>query len=185
MLEGLDAFVVGAGNSAGQAALHIARYAARVTVVVRGPDLTRSMSAYLIRELDAHDRIDVVVRTQVVGGSGNGHLERLTLRDDTTGRTREMPAAGLFILIGAEPRTDWLPADIERDQRGFVHTGNDVTPDHWPLERAPAAFETSLPSVFAAGDVRAGSVKRVAAAAGEGAVAVPMIHSVLSAPTTP
>jgi thioredoxin reductase (NADPH) len=184
-LEGLDAFVVGAGNSAGQAALHIARYAARVTVVARGPDLTRSMSAYLIRELDAHDRIDVVVRTQVVDGGGDGHLERLTLRDNTTGRTREMPAAGLFILIGAEPRTDWLPADIERDQRGFVRTGNDVTPGHWPLERAPAAFETSLPGVFTAGDVRAGSVKRVAAAAGEGAVAVPMIHGVLSAPTTP
>ena len=181
-LEGLGAFVVGAGNSAGQAALHIARYASRVTVVVRGADLTRSMSDYLIHELDAHDRIEVMLRAEVVGGGGEGRLERLTLRDNATGRTSEVPAAGLFILIGAEPRTDWLPDDIERDERGFVRTGSDISADRWPLDRAPAAFETSMPGVFAAGDMRAGSVKRVAAAAGEGAVTVPMIHSVLAAP---
>jgi thioredoxin reductase (NADPH) len=182
-LEGLDAFVVGAGNSAGQGALHVARYAARVTVVVRGPDLTGSMSDYLVRELEAHDRIDVALRTEIVDGGGDGHLERLTLRDKATGSTREVTAAGLFILIGAEPRTAWLPDAIERDTRGFVRTGNDVSPDRWPLDRPPAAFETSLPAVFAAGDVRAGSVKRVAAAAGEGAVTVPMIHAVLTAST--
>ncbi|HSJ45129.1 MAG TPA: FAD-dependent oxidoreductase [Euzebyales bacterium] len=181
-LEGLDAFVVGAGNSAGQAALHLARYAARVTLVVRGPDLGRSMSDYLIRELRAHDRIEVLLQTEVVGGGGSGHLERLTLRDRAARQDREVPAAGLFILIGAEPHTDWLPDEIERDERGFVRTGGEISPDRWPLSRAPAAFETSMPGVFAAGDVRAGSVKRVAAAAGEGAVTVPMIHRFLTTP---
>ncbi|HEX6257840.1 MAG TPA: FAD-dependent oxidoreductase [Euzebyales bacterium] len=179
-LMGLDAFVVGAGNSAGQAALHLARYAARVTMVVRAPDLDRSMSAYLVREVAAHDRIEVLVRSEVVGGRGDGHLEQLTLRDNVTGELRDVPAAGLFILIGAEPRTDWLPDDIERDDRGFVRTGAEVSPTRWPLARPPAAFETSMPGVFAAGDVRRGSVKRVAAAAGEGAVTVPMIHNVLT-----
>ncbi|HSK95220.1 MAG TPA: FAD-dependent oxidoreductase [Euzebyales bacterium] len=179
-LTGLDAFVVGAGNSAGQAALHLARYAARVTMVVRAPDLRRSMSAYLVRELAAHDRIDVLVRTEVVDGRGDGHLEQLTLRDNASGELRDVRAAGLFILIGAEPRTDWLPDGIERDPRGFIRTGTEISPARWPLERPPAAFETSMPGVFAAGDVRAGSVKRVAAAAGEGAVTVPMIHNLLT-----
>jgi thioredoxin reductase (NADPH) len=178
-LEGLDVYVVGAGNSAGQAALHLARYAARVTLTVRGSDLERSMSEYLIREIRAHHRIDVRLRTEVVDGGGDGHLERLTLRDNTTGERTDVAAAGLFILIGAEPRTDWLPEAIERDRHGFVRTGGEISPGRWVLERAPAAFETSLPGVFAAGDVRAGSVKRVAAAAGEGAVTVPMIHSIL------
>jgi len=178
-VEGLDAFVVGAGNSAGQAALHLARYAARVTMVVRAPDLHRSMSAYLVRQITAHDRVDVLVRTDVVDGRGDGHLEQLTLRDNATGDLRHVAAAGLFILIGAEPRTDWLDDDIERDDRGFIRTGAEVSPARWPLQRPPAAFETSTPRVFAAGDVRAGSVKRVAAAAGEGAVTVPMIHKVL------
>jgi thioredoxin reductase (NADPH) len=178
-LEGLDAYVVGAGNSAGQAALHLAKYAARVTLTVRGADLARSMSDYLIREILAHHGIDVRTRTEVFDGGGDGHLERLTLRDNSTGKQTDVAAAGLFILIGAEPRTDWLPDAIERDGHGFVRTGSEIAPGKWELERAPAAFETSLPGVFAAGDVRAGSVKRVAAAAGEGAVAVPMIHSVL------
>jgi thioredoxin reductase (NADPH) len=182
-LEGLDAYVVGAGNSAGQAALHIARYAAHVALVVRGPSLERSMSDYLIREIRAHDRIEVRTRTQVVGGGGDGHLERLTLRDSATGQQIDVAAAGLFILIGAEPRADWLPDAIERDRHGFVRTGSDISPNRWALDRAPAAFETSMPGVFAAGDVRAGSVKRVAVAAGEGAVTVPMIHTLLTTPS--
>jgi len=183
-LEGLDAFVVGAGNSAGQAALHIARYAAHVTVVVRGADLGRSMSDYLVREVGAHDRITVLVQTEVVGGGGTDHLEWLMLRDNAIGSLRDVAAAGLFLMIGAEPRTDWLPDEIERDEHGFVRTGSEISPDRWHLDRTPAAFETSLPAVFAAGDVRAGSVKRVAAAAGEGAVTVPMIHRVLRTPAT-
>ena len=181
-LEGLDAFVVGAGNSAGQAAVHIARYAARVTLVVRGSDLERSMSEYLVRELHAHDRIDVLLRMEVVGGGGSGHLEWLRLRDNASSHLREVPAAGLFILIGAEPRTGWLPDEIERDDRGFVRTGSEITSARWPLDRPRAAFETSMPGVFAAGDVRAGSVKRVAAAAGEGAGTVPMVHRFLTPP---
>jgi thioredoxin reductase (NADPH) len=178
--EGLDVFVVGAGNSAGQAALHLARYAARLTMVVRAPDLHRSMSAYLVRQISAHDRVDVLARTEVVDGHGDGHLEQLTLRDNAIGELRPVPAAGQFIMIGAEPRTDWLHDDIERDDRGFIRTGAGISPARWPLQRPPAAFETSTPGVFAAGDVRAGSVKRVAAAAGEGAVTVPMIHKVLT-----
>ena len=181
-LEGLNAYVVGAGNSAGQAALHIARYASQVTLAVRGPDLERSMSHYLVRELYAHDRISVATRTEVVDGGGDGHLERLTLRDNATGQQASVPAAGLFVLIGAEPRTDWLPAAIERDDRGFVRTGSDISTRRWPLNRAPEAFETSMPGVFAAGDVRAGSVKRVAVAAGEGAMVVPMIHNTVAHP---
>ncbi len=183
-LESLDAFVVGAGNSAGQAALHIARYAARVTLLARGANLERTMSDYLIQEIAAHERIEVRTRTEVVGGGGAGHLERLTLRDNATGEQHDVSAAGLFILIGAEPRTSWLPDAIERDDRGYVRTGSEVSRERWRLDRAPGAFETSMPGVFAAGDVRAGSVKRVAAAAGEGAVTVPMIHSVLTAPET-
>lgn len=179
-LEGLAAYVVGAGNSAGQTALHIARYASRVTLVVRGPDLERSMSDYLIGELRAHDRVEVRTRTEVVDAGGDGRLEWLTLQDNATGDRADVEAAGLFILIGAEPRTEWLPDRIERDARGFVVTGADVSPDRWPLDRAPMPFETSMPGVFAAGDVRTGSVKRVAAAAGEGAVTVPMLHSLLT-----
>jgi thioredoxin reductase (NADPH) len=178
-LEGLDAYVVGAGNSAGQAALHLARYASSVTMVVRGPDLERSMSAYLIREIRAHGRVSVRTHSEVVDGGGVGRLEWLTLTDNRTGDRDDVAAAGLFILIGAEPHTDWLPDGIERDGRGFVRTGGAIDRAGWPLQRPPHAFETSMPGVFAAGDVRSGSVKRVAAAAGEGAVTVPMIHGVL------
>jgi thioredoxin reductase (NADPH) len=177
-LEGLPVYIVGAGNSAGQAAVHLARYASEVTVVVRGAALERTMSHYLISELRAHDRIAVRIRTEVVDGGGDGRLEWLSLRDNATGEQVTVDAGGLFILIGAEPRTDWLPEAVDRDPRGYVVTGAAVR--RWPLDRPPMAFETSMPGVFAAGDVRAGSVKRVAAAAGEGAVAVPMIHSMLS-----
>lgn len=180
-LEGLDVYVVGAGNSAGQAALHLSRYASRVTIVVRGPDLHRSMSDYLVHELRAHHRVAVRTSTEVVDGGGDGRLEWLVLRHQRTGERAEVPAAGLFILIGAEPRTEWLPDAIDRDARGYVVTGGAIDLGRWPLDRPPMPFETSMPNVFAAGDVRAGSVKRVAAAAGEGAVVVPMIHRALSA----
>ncbi|HEX8745268.1 MAG TPA: FAD-dependent oxidoreductase [Thermoleophilaceae bacterium] len=168
---GEDVYVVGGGNSAGQAAMHLARFARRVTMLVRGPSLAATMSRYLIDAIDAAANIEVLAGTEVVGASGDGHLERLTLRDGSG--EREVAAAALFVLIGARPHTDWLPAGIERDPRGYVQTGPLVHPyDRWPLPRPPQPFETSVPGVFAIGDVRAQSVKRVASAVGEGSVVI-------------
>jgi thioredoxin reductase (NADPH) len=182
-MEGQDVFVVGAGNSAGQAALHLARYAASVTVVARGPDLAASMSDYLVRELDEAPNVAVRLRTQVVDGLGGHRLEGLALRRRDNGVTEEVPAAALFVMIGGEPRTDWL-AGVERDSRGYILTGHDLLgpdgrPAGWPLRRPPLLLETSIPGVFAAGDVRHRSVKRVASAVGEGAVAVQLVHQYL------
>jgi thioredoxin reductase (NADPH) len=182
-MEGQDVFVVGAGNSAGQAALHLARYAASVTVVARGPDLAASMSDYLVRELDEAPNVAVRLRTQVVDGLGGHRLEGLALRRRDNEVTEEVPAAALFVMIGGEPRTDWL-AGVERDNRGYILTGHDLLgpngrPAGWPLRRPPLLLETSIPGVFAAGDVRHRSVKRVASAVGEGAVAVQLVHQYL------
>jgi thioredoxin reductase (NADPH) len=184
-MRGQEVYVVGGANSAGQAAVHLARYAARVTMLVRGASLAESMSDYLIREIQAAPNIDVRYHTEAVDGHGNGHLTALTLKDRTTGTTETVPASALFILIGAEPHTDWLPETIRRDQWGFVLTGTDLLgdgrpPAGWPLERPPMLFETSLPGVFAVGDVRHGSVKRVASAVGEGSVAIRLVHEYLS-----
>jgi thioredoxin reductase (NADPH) len=178
-LTGLPAYVVGAGNSAGQAALHLARHGADVAIVARRSTLRDTMSDYLVHEIDAHGRIAVHTRTEVVDAGGEGHLEWLRLRHNPSGAIQTVSAAGLFLLIGAEPRTAWLPNGMERDARGFVRTGSEITAEGWRFQRRPAALETSVPGVFAAGDVRSGSMKRVAAAAGEGAAAVPMIHSYL------
>jgi thioredoxin reductase (NADPH) len=158
-------FVVGGGNSAGQAAVHLSRYAADVSLVVRGPTLATSMSQYLRHEIDVKPNIHVRLSTQVVDGSGNGRLERLTLRDDAVGAETTEPADALFVLIGAHPNTDWLPPDIGRDEHGFVVTGSD--------------FETTVPGVFAIGDVRSQSVKRVASAVGEGSVVIQQVHGYL------
>lgn len=181
-LEGSEVYIAGAGNSAGQAALHLARHAARVTLVVRGDSLGRSMSAYLVDEIEGTDGVRALLRTEVVDGGGTGRLEWLELADRATGRTERVDAAALFVLIGAEPHTAWLPAAVQRDRTGFVLTGPDL-PDGagWPLDRAPYQLETSLPGVFAAGDCRAGSLKRVASAVGEGAGAVPLLHAHLDA----
>jgi thioredoxin reductase (NADPH) len=182
-MEGQEVFVVGAGNSAGQAALHLAKYAASVTVLVRGPDLASSMSDYLVQELEQAGNVAVRLRTRVVDGLGGHRLEGLRLRRRGDGATEEVPAAALFVMIGGEPRTDWL-AGVERDDRGYILTGHDLLgpdgrPAGWPLRRPPLLLETSIPGVFAAGDVRHRSVKRVASAVGEGAVAVQLVHQYL------
>ncbi|MDO3702865.1 FAD-dependent oxidoreductase [Micromonospora sp. C28SCA-DRY-2] len=181
-----DVYIVGGANSAGQAAVHFARYAARVHLLIRGADLTASMSRYLIDQLDRIDNVVVHPHTVVAGGAGNGHLERLTLCDTRSGQARTVDASWLFIFIGAEPRTEWLDGVVLRDRRGFVVTGPDLVtdgrrPPGWALSRDPYHLETSLPGVFAAGDVRAESVKRVASAVGEGAMAVSLVHRYLEA----
>jgi thioredoxin reductase (NADPH) len=172
-------YLVGAGNSAGQAAIHLAKYASKATLVVRGESLQKSMSSYLIDEIDASPNIDVLLRTQVVDGGGDMRLERLTLRD-ADGATTEVDADGLFVLIGAQPHTEWLPPEIARDQHGFIVTGADLSHDRllddWTLARVPYPFETSFPGVFAVGDVRSRSVKRVASAVGEGSVVIQHVH---------
>jgi len=182
-MEGQDVFVVGAGNSAGQSALHLARFARQVVLLVRGDDLGRSMSDYLIREIDATANLTVRLNTEVVDGDGAGHLEGVTLRDKTTGQREHLPAAALFVLIGGEPRTQWLP-DLMQLEGGYVLTGRDVVrdgalPSRWTLDRPPLPLETSIPGVFAVGDVRYRSIKRVASAVGDGATAVRLVHDYL------
>jgi thioredoxin reductase (NADPH) len=182
-MAGRDVFVVGAGNSAGQAAIHLAKYASSVTMVVRGPGLSPSMSEYLITEISNTSNIDVRPGTEVIDGAGRSTLETLTLRDKATGTTH-VPAAALFLMIGAEPHTEWLESSVERDDRGFILTGRDLyragqSPTGWPLERPPLLLETSMPGVFAAGDVRHRSMKRVASAVGEGATAIQLVHGYL------
>ena len=177
-------FVVGGGNSAGQAALHLASYAAKVTMLVRGPTLAETMSDYLVRELEATANVTVRYDTEAVDGQGDGRLTGLTLKDRTSGATETVPATALFILIGAEPHTGWLPGTIRRDRWGFLVTGNDLLADGrppagWPLDRPPMPLETSLPGVFAAGDIRHGSTKRVAGAVGDGSVAIRLVHEYL------
>jgi thioredoxin reductase (NADPH) len=174
-------FVVGGGNSAGQAAMHLCRYASKVTLAVRGEDLADSMSQYLRDALDATSNVDVRLGVEVVGGGGAGRLEQLTVRDRRSGETEVVDATGLFLLIGAQPHTGWLPSEIERDGWGYLVTGPDLLSDGrvreaWPLERAPLILETSAPGVFAVGDVRCGSTKRVASAVGEGSVVVEQLH---------
>jgi thioredoxin reductase (NADPH) len=182
-LAGADVFVVGGGNSAGQAALHLARWARTVTILVRGSSLASSMSRYLIDQIEAAG-IKVRFGTEVVDGGGDARLEWIALRDRSTGTVQCEDAAALFILIGAVPRTDWLPPKIEKDEWDYVTTGADVSPDRWPLERPPQPLETSLPGVFAVGDVRGRSVKRVASAVGEGSVVIQQVHEMLAATET-
>jgi thioredoxin reductase (NADPH) len=171
--------VVGGANSAGQAALHLARFAARVMLLVRGDSLAAGMSDYLITQLQATPNVEVLLHTRVVDGHGEAHLEALTVEDVRTGRRERLKATAIFVLIGAQPHTDWLRDVIQLDDHGFVLTARDLPQPAWPLRRAPLPFETSLSGAFAAGDVRHGSVKRVAAAAGEGAVAVGSVHQYL------
>jgi thioredoxin reductase (NADPH) len=180
-LAGERVYVVGGGNSAGQAALHLARHAAEVTILVRGPSLAETMSQYLADEIGAVRNIEVRTETEVVDGGGERRLEWLALESRSTGDVARVPAAGLFVLIGAMPHTEWLPDSIARDRWGYVVTGADIEGDEvWALERKPLMFETTLPGVFAVGDVRHRSVKRVASAVGDGSVAIQQVHQYLS-----
>jgi thioredoxin reductase (NADPH) len=180
-LSGKEAYVAGGGNSAGQAALHLARHARRVTLVVRAASLDAGMSRYLVREVEATSNIEARTGSAVVGGGGEGHLEELVVREGDTGEEMTLAADALFVLIGARPHTDWLPGKIVRDERGFLYTGEDLPSDHgWPLERRPLGLETSMPGVLAAGDVRHASVKRVASAVGEGSIAIQLVHNLVA-----
>jgi len=179
-----DVYIVGGANSAGQAAMYFARYAGRVVLLVRGKSLDSSMSRYLIDQIERIPNIAVRTCTEVVEGTGGEHLELLTLRNNLTGETETVPASWLFVFIGAAPRTDWLDGCLDRDPRGFVLTGPDLVvdghrPPGWTLDRDPYHLEASVPGVFVAGDVRAESVKRVASAVGEGAMAVTLVHRYL------
>nr|WP_255523679.1 NAD(P)/FAD-dependent oxidoreductase [Terrabacter sp. MAHUQ-38] len=180
-LMGAHTVIVGGGNSAGQAALHLQRYAADVTIVIRTPDLSSTMSRYLIDEIEASPTITVVPNADVVDGRGEGWLSEIVVADRATGEQRSIAADGLFVMIGAQPHTSWLPDAVVRDRWGFLLTGADVREaGAWTLERPPCAHETSLQGLFAAGDVRAGSVKRVASAVGEGSVVVSEVHQFLA-----
>ena len=183
-MTGKPAVVVGGGNSAGQAALHLSKYAARVTILVRSQSLAASMSQYLIREIESVSHIEIRYGVEVIGCGGDGHLERLELRDRASGEVGLLQAAGLFVLIGAEPFTAWLPEAVSRDEWGFILTGPDIE-ERWTQARAPSLLETSMPGVFAVGDVRHGSVKRVASAVGEGSIAVRVVHEYLASSTRP
>jgi thioredoxin reductase (NADPH) len=180
-----DVYVVGGGNSAGQAAIHLAKYARCVTLVMRGAGLSDTMSQYLVSFLENSQRIELRPHTRITDGGGDTRLRRLTLENVDSGEREEVAADALFVMIGADPHTDWLPPEIARDENGYLLTGTDIVgaglARPWPLERLPLALETSVPGVFAAGDVRADSVKRVASAVGEGAVAVRLVQQCLAA----
>jgi thioredoxin reductase (NADPH) len=184
-MQGQRVHVLGAGNSAGQAVMHLSKYASRVTLVARGDSLTTSMSEYLIKEIEAAENVEVRLNTRIVDGGGESALERLVLKNSVSGRVETVPTSALFVFIGAQPHTGWLPPDVKRDEKGFIITGHDLlrdgtSPVTRSLDRSPLPFETSLAGVFAAGDVRHGSVKRVASAVGEGAVTIQMVHEYLS-----
>ena len=182
--SGQDIFIVGGANSAGQAAVYLARGAKSVTILVRGSSLEQSMSYYLIQQINNTPNISARTCTEVIGADGDDHLERLRLRDTSTGATETVDAQWLFLFIGAAPLTDWLDGVVERDHLGFVIAGPDLSiegqmPKGWALDRAPYHLETSVPGVFVAGDARAESAKRVASAVGEGAMAVMLVHRYL------
>jgi thioredoxin reductase (NADPH) len=173
-----DAFIVGAGNSAGQAAIYLARSARSATLLVRGNSLATSMSDYLVKEIDSTPAVLVRLQTEVAAAHGDRRLTELVLRDRRTGSEERVPAAALFVMIGATPHADWLPGGVLRDRHGFILTGRDLAGENRAAagQPVPLPLETSMPGVFAVGDVRAGSVKRVASAVGEGSVAIPQVH---------
>jgi len=181
---GEDVFIVGGANSAGQAAMFFSNRASRVFILYRGDDLRKSMSDYLVRQIEARDNIEVLLDTNVVSVEGEDHLERITAKNTVTGETETTAAHSLFIFIGAAPKTVWLDGVVERDERGFILSGPDVMhegkrPKGWRPDRDPFLLETSVPGIFVAGDVRHGSVKRCASAVGEGSIAIQFVHQYL------
>ena len=180
LCHGSQVVVVGGGNSAGQAAVFLSGHARRVLILIRGDDLYKNMSSYLARRIEETPNIELVRNTTVRRMNGNGHLGSIDIVNGKTGEERTVDTPGVFSFIGADPRTSWLPPEIERDGKGFVRTGTDLARSpHWTSGRQPFLLETSRPGVFAAGDVRSGSVKRVASAVGEGAMAVQFVHEYL------
>jgi thioredoxin reductase (NADPH) len=179
-LAGLEVYVVGGANSAGQAALHLARFARRVTLVIRGGSLAEGMSHYLARQIEATRNVDVRLRSEVVGGGGDTWLRHLVVRGED-GVEETVEAEGLFLMIGVQPHSGWLTGEVARDSRGFILTGSEVASDpRWPLERSPFLLETSMPGVFAAGDVRSGAINRVASAVGDGSIAIQLVHRLVA-----
>jgi len=177
LCEGAQVVVVGGGNSAGQAAVFLAGHARRVLILIRGDDLYKNMSSYLVRRIEQTTNIELLCNTSIPQMNGNGHLASVDIVSGKTGEERSIETPGVFSFIGAEPRTGWLPPEIERDAKGFIRTGTDLARSpYWTSGRQPFLLETSRPGVFAAGDVRSGSVKRVASAVGEGAMAVQFVH---------
>lgn len=183
--SGEDVYIVGGANSAGQAAMYFSKYARKITMLVRGDSLAKSMSQYLIDQISATDNIAVQVHSSVVEAKGETSLEAITIANTITGEKETVPATSLFIFIGALPRTDWLDGVVERDKQGFIMSGADLMRDHrrprgWAVDRDPFLLETSVPGIFVAGDVRYGSVKRVASGVGEGSIAIQFVHQYLS-----
>lgn len=184
LCSGQEVVVVGGGNSAGQAAVYLAQSTKHVYVLVRGSSLAETMSKYLIRRIEQTDNISVLTHTEIIGLEGGDHLEHITWRNDELSTTERKQIAHVFVMTGADPNTDWLNRCVVLDNNGFIKTGPDLSSEdlmeaHWPLSRRPYLLETSLPGVFAAGDVRAGNVKRVASAVGEGSIAISFVHQVL------
>jgi thioredoxin reductase (NADPH) len=180
-----DVYIVGGANSAGQAAMNFAAHARRVAMLVRGDSLSTSMSKYLIDEIEKTPSIEVLTGTQMVEVHGGERLDAISVRCERTGTTEKLPAAAVFVFIGAEPRTEWLDGVVTRDPRGFVLTGPDVMaggqrPKGWTPDRDPGLLETNVPGIFAVGDVRHGSVKRVASGVGEGSIAIQFVHQYLA-----
>lgn len=186
LAQGNDVYLIGAGNSAGQAAIFFSNHARSVTLLVRGESLAESMSTYLIEQIAKKANIRVETRSEVVAVDGDEQLKTIEVIDRRTGMTSRRDARALFVLIGAEAATGWLPSEVSRDKRGFVLTGTDaINTGRWPADREPFALETSAPGVFAIGDIRSGSVKRVAASVGEGGVAIALVHHYLQLPSRP
>jgi len=180
-----DVYVVGGANSAGQAAMYFSKYARRVIMLVRGPSLADSMSQYLINQLKATANIHIEFNSSIVEAHGEDHLEAISVHCSVTNEVNKVPANSLFIMIGAAPNTDWLANIVERDERGFILSGpalmrDGKRPKGWQLGRDPGLLETSVPGVFVVGDVRHGSVKRVASGVGEGSIAISFVHQYLS-----
>jgi thioredoxin reductase (NADPH) len=185
LTAGEHVFIVGGGNSAGQAAMHFAAHAPQISMVIRGESLRSTLSQYLLERIEAAPNIEVLARTEVTALHGDGMLREITLRDNPTGRERRMPTRWLFVCIGGDPQTQWAEGiGVVRDEAGYIVTGPDLLhegrrPPNWPLDRDPYYLETSIPGVFAAGDVRHEAVRRCAAAVGDGAMAVAFVHRVL------